>query len=290
MKYYDLNDGEYKKGRLTKDQMWEAFRWLFSEKSLNDSSYKFIFLKSIIDCMERKEANGRISFDTLFDRFTSISWSLVLKYRINQKVKARGKKATLLEQDLLDFFVSGGYEKYVPISEISEKSRKKLVKKVKQDCKRYVVGALYGDMKELLYSFSRKEEWIELNQQMESFIEKHKELIESLNYYKWAVFYQKINAETTARNCISLLAPGFEKRKSESIYRTILAYEFEREVPETMNSIELLFCAEDMSQDMEVSKDNLEEELFQDYGSMRDYLSNPIVLIEKLKRQKGIIV
>ena len=57
-----------------------------------------------------------------------------------------------------------------------------------------------------------------------------------------------------------------------------------------MNSIELLFCAEDMSQDMEVSKDNLEEELFQDYGSMRDYLSNPIVLIEKLKRQKGIIV
>lgn len=141
MKYYDLNDGEYKKGRLTEDQMWEAFRWLFSEKSLNDSSYKFIFLKSIIDCMERKEANGRISFDTLFDRFTSISWSLVLKYKINQKVKARGKKASLLEQDLLDFFESGGYEKYVPVSEISEKSWKKLVKKVKQDCKRYVVGA-----------------------------------------------------------------------------------------------------------------------------------------------------
>ncbi len=290
MKYYDLNDGEYKKGRLTEDQMWEAFRWLFSEKSLNDSSYKFIFLKSIIDCMEMKEPNGRISFDILFDRFTSISWSLVLKYKINQKVKARGKKASLLEQDLLNFFESGGYEKYVDVSEISEKDWKKLVKKIKQDCKRYVVGALYGDMKELLYSFSRKEEWIELNQQMESFVEKHKELIESLNYYKWAVFYQKINAEATAKNCIGLLAPGFEKRKSESIYRTILAYEFEREVPETMNSIELLLCAEDTPEDIGVSKDNLEEELFQDYGSMRDYLSNPIVLIEKLKRQKGIKV
>ena len=134
--------------------------------------------------MEMKEPNGRISFDILFDRFTSISWSLILKYKINQKVKARGKKASLLEQDLLNFFESGGYEKYVDVSEISVKDWKKLVKKIKQDCKRYVVGALYGDMKELLYSFSRKEEWIELNQQMEFFVEKHKELIESLNYYK----------------------------------------------------------------------------------------------------------
>ena len=57
-----------------------------------------------------------------------------------------------------------------------------------------------------------------------------------------------------------------------------------------MNSIELLLCAEDTPEDIGVSKDNLEEELFQDYGSMRDYLSNPIVLIEKLKRQKGIKV
>ncbi len=290
MKYYDLKEGEYKKGRLTEDQMWEAFRWLFSEKALNDSSYKFIFLKSIIDCRKMKEPNGEISFDTLFDRFTSISWSLVLKYKINQKVKARGKKASLLEQDLLDFIESGGYEKYVPLSEISEKSRKKLVKKVKQDCKRYVVGALYGDMKELLYSFSRKEEWIVLNPQMESFIEKHKELIESLNYYKWAAFYEKVNTAPTAKNCIDLLAPGFEKRKSESVYRTVLAYEFERDIPETMNTIELLLCAEDTSEEMEISKDNLEEELFQDYGSMRDYLSNPIVLIEKLKKRKGILV
>ena len=290
MKYYDLMEGEYKKGKLTEEQMWEAFKWLFSEKSLNDSSYKFIFLKSIIDCMEMKEPDGRISFDALFDRFTNISWSLVLKYKINQKVKARGKKASLLEQDLIDFFESGGYEKYIPISEISKNNRERLVRKVKRDCKRYVVGALYGDMKELLYSFSRKGEWIVLNHQMESFIEKHKELIESLNYYKWAVFYQKINSEMTAKNCMELLAPGFEKRKSESIFRTILAYEFEREIPETVNSFELLLCAEEVAEDMEVSKDNFEEELFQDYSSMRDYLSNPVLLIEKLKKQKGIMV
>ena len=290
MKYYDLNEGEYRKGKLTEDQMWESFRWLFSEKSINDSSYKFIFLKSIIDCMDIEESQGKISFDVVFERFTSISWSLVLKYRINQKVKAKGKKASLLEQDLLDFFESEGYRNYVPISEINRIKWDKLVRKIKQDCKRYVIGALYGDMRELLYSFSKKEQWIVLNPQMKSFINKHKELIESLNYYKWAVFYDKINSEETAKNSMKLLVPGFEKRKNESVYRAILAYEFEREVQEPVNSFELLLCAKDTPRDTEVSKDNIEEELFQDYGRMRDYLSNPIALIDKLKKEKGIRV
>lgn len=288
MKYYDLNEGEYKKGKLTEDQMWESFRWLFSEKSLNDSSYKFIFLKSIIDCMEKKDPNGKMSFDVVFERFTSISWSLVLKYKISQKGKARGKRGSLLEQDLLDFFESEGYGEYVPISEINRTKWEKLVRKIKQDCKRYVIGALYGDMKELLYSFSKQGQWIELNPQMESFISKNKVLIESLNYYKWSVFYEEINTKETVKNSIKLLAPGFEKRKNESVFRAVLAYEFEREVPETVNSFELLLCAEDISGDIEVPKDNIEEELFQDYGRMRDYLSNPIALIDKLKKEKGI--
>ena len=59
---------------------------------MNNSSYKFVFLKSIIDCLDKKDTLGKIGFDILFERFTSISWNLVLKYGISQKVKSTGKK------------------------------------------------------------------------------------------------------------------------------------------------------------------------------------------------------
>ncbi len=49
--------------------------------------------------------------------------------------------------------------------------------------------------------------------------------------------------------------------------------------------------ADDIAQNEEIiQRDNIEEELFQDYNNMRRYLANPIDLIAKLKRDKGIVV
>ncbi len=107
------------------------------------------------------------------------------------------------------------------MEEIENRKREKLVSEIKQSCKRYVIGALYGDMKELLYSFSKKEQWIKLNPQMEIFVLAHKDVIESLNYHKWASFYEKVNTDET-QNRIRLLMGNFEKRKNESIYRGFL--------------------------------------------------------------------
>lgn len=289
MKYYDLKEGRYKKGKLTEDEMWEAFHWLFSGKSLNDSSYKFIFLKSIIDCIDKKEANSKLSFDCLFEEFTKIAWNLITKYRIPQKIRSTGKKATLLEQDINDFMESYACKEFVLASEIDRRKWIELVNKVKRDCNRYVIGALYGDMKELLYSFSKKEQWVEVNPQMERFIKEHKSIIEGLNYYKWASFYEKINSKEDSKRIVEMFGSGLQRRKNESVYRAILAYEFERETPETnLNTVELLFMAEGMSENEEISKDSIEEELFQEYDNMKHYLSDPIALIDKLKKEKGI--
>lgn len=41
---FDLKHGEYKKGSLSDDEMWSAYAYLFSTKSVNDTSYKFGFL------------------------------------------------------------------------------------------------------------------------------------------------------------------------------------------------------------------------------------------------------
>ena len=46
---YDLTYGTYVDRQLSDDEMWSAFSFLFSGKSRNDTSYKFGFLKSILD-------------------------------------------------------------------------------------------------------------------------------------------------------------------------------------------------------------------------------------------------
>lgn len=53
------------------------------------------------------------------------------------------------------------------------------------------MGALYGDTNELMYSFSKKREIIQLNPQMKDFVLRHEEL----NYYELAKFLDKVNSK-----------------------------------------------------------------------------------------------
>ena len=46
---YDLAEGRYENRTLSDDEMWSAFSNLFSSHSKNSSSYKFGFLKAIMD-------------------------------------------------------------------------------------------------------------------------------------------------------------------------------------------------------------------------------------------------
>ena len=51
MSGYELSEGIYKAGDFTQEELWKAFRNVFSTKTQNSSSYKFVFLKAIMDCI-----------------------------------------------------------------------------------------------------------------------------------------------------------------------------------------------------------------------------------------------
>ena len=183
--------------------------------------------------------------------------------------------------------------RYIEWNEIWEKDRVKLCKNIKNSCKKYVVGALYKDMNELLYSFNKKEEWIEFNPVMINFVYQNKEIIENLNYYKWAKFYEKINEKEEKLQF--LLNDGF-KRKNESIYRAMLAYEYERtsakkEKQQLSNTLDLLFVAESHFdynigiEDLSNDGGEYEDEMYNSYEKMREYLRDPILLISNMKKK-----
>ena len=225
---YDLAEGRYENRTLSDDEMWSAFSNLFSSRSKNSSSYKFGFLKAIMDNLYNVDENLTLTFDQLFGTFTEVYWNLVLKHGIRQQPSSERSIGTYLEQT-----IKLATEKYAIAAEISfesisDEAKIYVCKKIKSKCKINVVGALFGDTKGLFYSFSRKEEWLQINPQMYQFICKHKLAIEKLNYYEWAKYLEKINDDSVMDHLLTKIDKSSE-RENLSIYRRILFEEFENE-------------------------------------------------------------
>lgn len=62
----------------------------------------------------------------------------------------------------------------IPYESLTAEMMLDISHQVKIKCKKYVVGALFEDTNRLFYSFSKKEEWLQINPMMYEFICKHK--------------------------------------------------------------------------------------------------------------------
>lgn len=225
---YLLKEADFIDRPISDDEMWSAFAYLFSSKSVNDTSYKFGFLKSILDNLYNTNDQLELSFDQLFSKFTEIYWNLVLKHHIKQKNPGKLNRQTELEKALIL-----GKEKYeiledIPFESLSNDMTLDICHRVKMKCKDNVVGALYADLGGLFYSFSKSGEWIRLNPRMYEFVCKHKVAIEKLNYYEWAKFLEKVNTDTAVDHLLSKIDEStLRTRNSLAYYRDILFQEFE---------------------------------------------------------------
>ncbi|SEV99736.1 HNH endonuclease signature motif containing protein [[Clostridium] fimetarium] len=226
---FELKEGKYVNRLASDDDLWAALSSVFSSCSKNDSSYKYGFLKSIIDNIYNVDEELILSFDQLFSKFAEIYWNLILKYEIKQKSITNDNRQTHLEQILHE--TARKYKIYegVPFESLPKKIIAEVSHKVKMKCKTYVVGALYEDTKQLFYSFSKKDEWIQINPLMYEFICKHKSIIEKLNYYEWAKFLEKVNNDSVMSHLLDKLDES-AKRNNLSAYRQILFEEFEERV------------------------------------------------------------
>lgn len=223
---YDLKEGAYVNRPLSEDEMWSAFAYLFSTKSVNDTSYKFGFLKSILDNLYNTDKNLILTFDQLFSKFAEVYWNLVLEHHILQKKPGKLNRTTALERTLYEAKEKYAIADGVRFESLSDSVMLDICKNVKKKCKENVVGALYGDLGGMFYSFSKKGEWIQFNPQMYEFVCKHKTAIEKLNYYEWAKFMERVNETTTVDHLLNKLDES-TKRKSLAYYRDILFQEFE---------------------------------------------------------------
>lgn len=251
--------------------------------------------------MHQYNSRTEYTFFELFEQFTKIYWILIVKYGLAQN-NSRTKE-TYIEQILKEYVGFANVDKKVTIcfSDLTIEAKNKLVYQVIKKCKKYVVGALYGDTNELMYSFSKKKEIIQLNPQMKDFVLRHEGSIEELNYFELAKFLDKVNSREKVDSIIK--DNKYNKKDSLEAYRQLLYDEFETEYVSSdytlqdVNTIELLIEAEKKySQSNIAEQENLhykevykkEETINKDSEYMKLYLDDPERVIKMIKVRHGI--
>lgn len=220
---HDLDNGQFDPRQLNADEMWQALSTLFTSKSRNSTSYKYGFFKAILDNLYNVDADLVLTFDQLFGKFAEIYWNLVTKYRIEQMP---GAKVSAVESVLLRFVEQNQITEGVPFESLTDSQKTRLTIQVKNKCKINVVGALYGDTRQVFYAFSKSGEWIRFNPQVYQYVCKRKTALEKLNYYEWAKYLERINSEEATYDLLTKLDES-AKRNNLSVYRQILFDEFE---------------------------------------------------------------
>ncbi len=220
---------------LSDDEYWRLFNFVFSPQSKKTSTYKFALVKSILDNLFNNVPSKDfqlISYQNLFSKFAECFWNLVVKYHLHQqKPYSDGKSAEIKTSKIEQIFSEAIKENPVlqnlEFCAIDEKTKNLLVKKVQTECKKYVLGALYSDFEEKIYSFDINKDFIKITNGAYQFMLKYKMEIEKINYYEWAKFLEKINVDNVLFHLLSKLELSLPQREPLDIYRKILFSEFE---------------------------------------------------------------
>ena len=92
---WNLSSGDISDGVVFEEEIWRVFNNFFSNNCRKQTTYKYGFLKAILDNLFSVESTSRgleLSFQQLFDKFTENYWNLILKYNLKQaKVTSRVK-------------------------------------------------------------------------------------------------------------------------------------------------------------------------------------------------------
>lgn len=232
---WNLNSGELIKEDVTEDDLWKIFNYLFSTKSVNKTSYKFAFIKALIERVFELDKNNEINLDELFKSMARIYWNLMVKYKLNQIHKGQSSSIT----KLFHFYIEENPEiKLCEYDNLKSDIKKCIEKEICSIAKKYVVGAIYGDTKGILYGFSKKSNIVKYSKSAKDFLIKYNRTLLKLDYFEWILFLEKVNS---TENCYAIASKLEEasKRSDLSIYRDFMYYH--------MQDKKCFYCEKDLT-------------------------------------------
>lgn len=231
---WELKSGELKNLNPSEDELWSSFNFVFSDASKKRNTYKFGLIKSILDnlfdAIPQPFGDAMeyfISYDLIFTKFAGNYWNLITKYHLHQMRQSTTSQYSEIEQIFMKAASESPEVAELEFDSVEEHSREKLISYISQNCRKYVLGALYEDLNGTVYSFDLKGQGIFISNVAYDFLSRFKMELEKLNYYSWAKFLEKINDDAVLVRVIDKLDLATPLRNDLSIYRLVLQKEFE---------------------------------------------------------------
>jgi 5-methylcytosine-specific restriction endonuclease McrA len=222
MEGWRLQKADYRKEHLSESDIWASFNYIFSSKSTNRTSYKYGFMKSLLENVFNVDHANFLNYEKIFSKFTEIYWALTQKYKLKQGdngIKNLLKK-TSVEIIFDDYVLKYPLIKDVLFENIKEEIQVLMINEVIKKCKKFVIGAIYGDSHGEFYSFNLLKNELMFNPYVLEFMKKYKNILLKLNHYEWAQYLEKINRDNSNHilNKLNLAT----KRINLSNYRDVL--------------------------------------------------------------------
>lgn len=233
---WELKEGKILKYDLSDEELWGIFNYIFSNKSANRTSYKFAFIKSLIECVFEVNEDNTIDLNVLFKSFTKIYWNLVGKYKL---VQTHNGMTSKVESIIANIILENPSIGDIEFDKLNESIKEELEKQIFTEGIKYVVGAIYEDSKGCFYSFTKKDKTLTYNECFKKFIIKHNRNLLKINYFEWILFLEKVNSD---ERCLSLAKKleNASKRNDLSLYREVLFYKLQQK--------ECFYCGKSLKQ------------------------------------------
>lgn len=246
MEGWRLQRGEYTKEYLSEDEIWTKFNYIFSTKSTNRTSYKFCFIKSLLENIFNVDEEGYLSYEHIYEKFSEIYWYLTIRYKLKQgDTGVNNAESKTSVEIIFESFM----QKYPTLSSqmsfeaIDENIKMQIINEIKKKCKRNVIGAIYGDTDGTFYTFDLAKEILKLHPDVLKFFKKYKHILLKLNHYEWIKFLEKVNREEDSYSLAEKLDYA-TKRSNLTVYRDLLYEDFGRH--------NCFYCGQQLKATMEV--------------------------------------
>ncbi|MGL5638783.1 MAG: hypothetical protein ACRCW7_05510 [Cetobacterium sp.] len=154
----------------------------FSKGNQMQNLYKLLLLQSLIDI---EEVSGEV-FNEVAIGFSEIYFNYKAEYKLNMTIyNGRSKKSDM--DILIEKFHKEKIYNYtmIPIEEKVD-----YIISVREILKKNVIGAFYKSLNELPYEFNTKEEILIINSDFKKFLDKNKDSIENLIFYRSVEFFK----------------------------------------------------------------------------------------------------
>jgi 5-methylcytosine-specific restriction endonuclease McrA len=188
---HKLQIGEMKVPYLTDQEIWGHFNYIFSSKSRNSTTYKFVLVKSLLENLYNVNEMLELSYTSLFSSFAKIYWNLVIHHNLNQ-INMVGKRSEV-QNILLSIQHKQQLPSEVVFDKLSYELQLLIIQKIMKKCKINVMGAIYGDTQGTIYDFDNKKEMLKINPSFYSFMQRSQRVLTYLANYHLALFLEKFN-------------------------------------------------------------------------------------------------